>query len=424
MGDAVGVVAEEAALLGEVSGDGFYAEGADAVEVGFDGRLATEGVFFQQGGGDGRGIDERVVEDAGAGDGLARFLAGFRGRSILAKGGVMRTVGTMRGSFAALRMTILRTTPLRRAIRGCAIAVVEDFLDVLGGGEADGLVGLGHQVSDVDAGGARCGDGLWNASDEQVGDERGVEGAWAEGDEVCVGDGVEGCREGFGVGGFEDEFEDAVRAGGDAGLSVDERAIVHARGECDVCVGGWVDAPARGEDVRGHLDGLGEVSGDGGEGGEEEVAEAVAVEVAVLEAVLEEVGEEVLVFGERDHAVAHVSGGEHVEFFAEAAGGAAVVGDGDDGSEVADEAGKKGWLRAGSWSGARLGGGAGGVWRGDVALEAAQQRGQACAAADGDDAQGGFAVLRGRRHCRCQCKWEWAQGVCGPTVRLRDRGVP
>ena len=123
-----------------------------------------------------------------------------------------------------------------------------------------------------------------------------------------------------------------------------------------------------------------------GERGDEEVAEAVALEVALVEAVLEEPGEQVLVFGEGDHAVADVAGGKHLEVFAEAAGGAAVVGDGDDGGEVADEAGsvvrRRGVAerRRASLAGC-----------GDVALEAAQQGGEAGAAADGDDAQGCWA---------------------------------
>ena len=107
------------------------------------------------------------------------------------------------------------------------------------------------------------------------------------------------------------------------------------------------------------LHGLGEVSGDAGERGDEEVAEAVAFEVALREAVLEELGEQVLVLGERDHAVADVAGGKHVEVFAQAAGGAAVVGDGDDGGELADEAGRSSAV-AGSM---RRGDGAGRAWR-------------------------------------------------------------
>jgi len=46
--DAVGVVAEDVAFVDEVAGDGFYAEGADAVEVGLDGELAFAGVLFEQ----------------------------------------------------------------------------------------------------------------------------------------------------------------------------------------------------------------------------------------------------------------------------------------------------------------------------------------------------------------------------------------
>ena len=146
--------------------------------------------------------------------------------------------------------------------------------------------------------------------------------------------------QGLGVGGVEHELDDALLAGGDVGLAVDEGAVVHAGGEGDVGVGGGEDAAAGGEDLRGHLDGLGEVSGDVGERGDEEVAEAVAFELALVEAELEELGEEVLVLGEGDHAVADVAGREHLEVFAETAGGAAVVGDGDDGGEVADDAGE------------------------------------------------------------------------------------
>ena len=49
-GDAVGVVAQDAALVDEVAGDGFDAEGADAVEVGLDGALAFAGILIEQGG--------------------------------------------------------------------------------------------------------------------------------------------------------------------------------------------------------------------------------------------------------------------------------------------------------------------------------------------------------------------------------------
>jgi hypothetical protein len=86
--------------------------------------------------------------------------------------------------------------------------------------------------------------------------------------------------------------------------------------------------------------------------------------------VIEETGEQVLFLAESDHAVAQVSGRKHVEVLAEAAGGASVIGDGDDGGEV-------GYL-----AGVLLAGG------GDVAAESAQERGEAGSASEGDYAQG------------------------------------
>jgi len=83
----------------------------------------------------------------------------------------------------------------------------------------------------------------------------------------------------------------------------------------------------------------------------------------------------VLVFGERDHAVADVAGREDFELFAEAAGGAAVVGDGDYGGELADEAGEVGAGCGGAWMLAALEVQGGDAGSGDVSLKAAQQRG-------------------------------------------------
>ena len=240
-GYVVEFVAEDRARVDEVAGDGFYAQGADAVEVGFDGALAFAGVAFDGGWVDGGGVDEGVVEYA---------LAG----------------------------------------------VIEDLFDVLGCGEAEAFIGLGHEVADEDAGGAGGGDGFGYAVDQDVGDQRSVEGAGAEGDEVGCGDGFEGFGKGRGVGGFQHKLDDVAFGGRDVGFAVDEGAVVHLRDEGGVGGGGGVDAATGGEDLGGHLDGLGEVSGDAGEGGDEEVAEAVALEVAVGEAVLEELGEEVLVF--------------------------------------------------------------------------------------------------------------------------------
>src|SRR5437870_12093928 len=117
------------------------------------------------------------------------------------------------------------------------------------------------------------------------------------------------------------------------------------------------------------------VACDAGESGQEQVPEAVALEpAAVLEPVLEQAREQRLIFGERDHAVADVSGREHIELAAEAARAAAVVGDGDDGSHV------DGWDRGLS------------VDRGRgtrVGLETLEERREPGAAPDGDDSQWG-----------------------------------
>lgn len=329
------VVAEDVAFVGEGSRNGLNAEGANAVEIGFDGALAFAGVALENHGRDRRGVDKGVVED--------------------------------------------RVPTVALAVCGGS-AVLQDLFDVLGGGEPEGLVGLGHEIADVDARGLGGGDGLGDAADEEVGDERGVERTGAEGDEVGVGDGGERFGQGLGACGVEHELVNAEVAFGDVGLAAHNGAVFHEGGEGDVGRGGRIDAAPGGEDLGGGLNGLGEVAGDVGERGEEEIAEGVAFEVALFEAVLEEAGEEVLVFGEGDHAVTDVAGRKHLEVFAEAAGGAAVVCDRDDRGEVADHAGVVGGRKVAigrvGKSGARGGvdGAAGdGCW--DVMLEAAKQGG-------------------------------------------------
>lgn len=258
-GDGIGVVAEDVAFGEEVSDEALDAHGLDAVNVWLDGDCALSGVAEEHGGGDGGGVDDGVVEDASAG-------------------------------------------------------VFVDALDVLGGGEAEALVGLGHEVADEDAGAFGFAEGFGDAIDEEVGDERGIEGAGADGDEVGAGDGFEGLGSGLGVWGIEDELDDAALAGAYAGFATDEGAVVHAGDEGGVGGGDGVDAATGGEDFGGELDGLAEVAGDFGECGDEEVAEVVAFHFAAgAEAVAEELGEEVFFLTEGDHAVAEVAGGEHFE---------------------------------------------------------------------------------------------------------------
>ena len=172
-------------------------------------------------------------------------------------------------------------------------------------------------------------------------------------------------------------------AGGDVGFAAHQRAVVHARHQGGIGRGDRIDAATRGKNLRGQLDGLGEVAGDLGQRGHKEVAEVVAFErVAAAEAVGEELGQQVLFFAERHHAVAQVAGRQHVEVLAQAAGGAAVVGHRDHGGQVGDQARLGGWLAG----------------RGNVPAQSAQQRGKAGAAADGHYAQ------RAAQESRLRCQ--------------------
>ncbi len=143
---------------------------------------------------------------------------------------------------------------------------------------------------------------------------------------------------------------------------------------------------------------MGKVAGDLSERGHKQVAEVVPLKrVAGAEAVGEELRQQVFFFAERDHAVAQVAGGQHVEVLAQAAGGAAIVGDGDHRGEIGDCA------RIGS-----------GLRRGrHVPAQAAQQRGEAGAAADGHHAQRAHR-LAGR------VAGVWARGF---SCRFRNRRI-
>ena len=88
---------------------------------------------------------------------------------------------------------------------------------------------------------------------------------------------------------------------------------------------------ARCEDLRRELDGLGEVTRDFRQCGDEEVAEAVSFEAGVAglagrKAMPKQPREQVLIVGQGHHAVAQVAGRQHVEVFAQAAAGTAIVG--------------------------------------------------------------------------------------------------
>jgi hypothetical protein len=117
-----------------------------------------------------------------------------------------------------------------------------------------------------------------------------------------------------------------------------------------------------------------------GERGEKEIAEVVADKAAPsLEAILEEAAEQGFILRKSDHAVADVAWREDAIFPAEAAGAAAVVGDGDDGGEVGDGPLCRCMPVVAAY---------------DVLLEAAEKRGETCTAAESDDAEAVGETIR------------------------------
>ena len=108
-GDAVGGMAGELGGVEVIAEDGSDAEGADFIEIVVQGLGVVLGVVGAEFGGDGGGVEHGVVEDL-------------------------------------------------------ATSVVKDGLDVLRGGKSGALVGLGHQVADIDAQGLGTADGFGDSA--------------------------------------------------------------------------------------------------------------------------------------------------------------------------------------------------------------------------------------------------------------------
>jgi hypothetical protein len=181
---------------------------------------------------------------------------------------------------------------------------------------------------------------------------------------------------------------------------VNASAIRKRGNEVNVRKRGRKDAAANGEDFGGNTNSFGEITGDVGESGEEEIAEIVAAEAtAEVETVLEKLGEQGFVFGEGDQAVADVAGREHAIFAAEATGAATVIGNGDNGGQIDDRA---------------LGGGLLIAAANDVLLEAAEKRGKSGAAAESDDTQTWNRSFFGTRSFHQQLKrFHYQQEMAG-----------
>lgn len=114
--------------------------------------------------------------------------------------------------------------------------------------------------------------------------------------------------------------------------------------------------------------------------GEKEIAEIVAGEATSgVKAILEKLREQSFILGQSDHTIANIAGREHAIFAAQAAGAAAVIGDGNDGGEIADGAFRRGLLIAAA---------------DDVLLETAEEGGETGAPAESNN-----PAAENRRFC-------------------------
>ena len=147
--------------------------------------------------------------------------------------------------------------------------------------------------------------------------------------------GVLGFGVDLGIGRLEEHAVDVVHSIGHLRFT-DPHLAARGGAEDDVLEGRRNDLATHREDPAGLTDGVLEVSGDLGHGGDEEVAERVPGERSLAaEAVLEQLGHQGLGLGERGQALADVSRREHAVFLAKPPARAAVVGDGDDRHDVA-----------------------------------------------------------------------------------------
>jgi hypothetical protein len=249
-----------------------------------------------------------------------------------------------------------------------------DGAEMIGKGVAGGFAGLGHQIGDVYAGGFGLGDGAGDLRDQQIRKNAGVERARPKEDQVGLLDGFDGSGERAHAARGKFEFLDRrAAAGGDAGFAVNGTAIFERSNKVYVRKCGREDAAANGENFTADANGLGEIAGNVRERRKEKIAEIVADEAAAgLKAKLEQPAKQRFVFRKSHHAVANVAGRKDAVLAAQAAGAATVVGHGNDGSEIGDRTFGAGVFVAAA---------------DDQFLEAAEERGEACAAAKSNDAE-------------------------------------
>ena len=199
-----------------------------------------------------------------------------------------------------------------------------------------GFPRLGHQIADVKAGRLAPADRLHQFGHQQVGQERGVETARTQHNQIGMGDRLQGAGQGGGASRRAAQPHDRTGGIADLGFPFNAFPVFELRPEAHIRIGGWHHLTLHGQHPAAGRDRRFQVAGDGREGRKKEVAKTVTLQpTACLEAVLEQSGEQGLLPGQGCQAVADIARGLHPQLPAQHPTAAAVIGHRDYGREIA-----------------------------------------------------------------------------------------
>ena len=209
--------------------------------------------------------------------------------------------------------------------------VLHEPVDVQRDVVADRLVALLEQVGHVHAARRRGQHRGAQLGHQQRRQRRGEQRARAEHQQVGALHGLHGLRQRRRRLGLQAQAAHVAAVAGDRGLAGHDAPVLHLRHQGGRRGGRRQHLAGDGQHAGAERDGGVERPDDLRQRGQEQVAEGVAGDLALREPVLEDGGQQGLVLGQGHQAVADVARRRQVEVAAQAAGGAAVVGQRDDG---------------------------------------------------------------------------------------------
>jgi hypothetical protein len=141
--------------------------------------------------------------------------------------------------------------------------VAIECANVIGCGKTKALIGLRHQIADVNLGGGRGDDSLGDAMHQQVRNEAGKERTRTDADDIRAGDGVESLRQRLDIGRNQKQLLDATFTCGNVGLAAYTGAVFHQRFEFDIRRCGGMDVSTGDENFRGEPHRFSKILSDG-----------------------------------------------------------------------------------------------------------------------------------------------------------------